>query len=311
MSGHIKIRDLELVVALHEEGNLTQAAERVGITEPAFSKRLRTIERRVKAKLFARGPGGTVVTDSGRFFVERVQISIQSYYQGVHDAQEAKYGERHKLRIGASAFLSPHLIELLHSTELRLYRNLTREITTAYSCEILQQLQHHQVDLALITSPPPSASITSVRVTTEPFIIMVRPRHPLAAKSAVRLSEVATFPWVFFNRHVHPPLHDLILQRMEVERLKPNIVHQVSQSDQAAALLTDNTLLAWFTPAGAERVVREDLLRIPLVDEHIHLEIHLATLVSNESRLVSEFVRSFMRRIEEERSPTQMELPIA
>ena len=77
------------------------------------------------------------------------------------------------------------------------YRNLSREITTAYSCEILQQLQHHQVDLALITSPPPSASITSVRVATEPFIIMVRPKHPLAAKSAVRLSEVAKYPWIF------------------------------------------------------------------------------------------------------------------
>ena len=51
-----------------------------------------------------------MVTDSGRFFVEWVQISIQSYYQGVHDAQEAKYGEQHKLRIGASAFLFPHLI---------------------------------------------------------------------------------------------------------------------------------------------------------------------------------------------------------
>ena len=311
MSGHIKIRDLELVVALHEESNLTQAAERVGITEPAFSKRLRLIERRVKAKLFTRGPGGTVVTDSGRSFVERVQISIQSYYQGVHDAQEAKYGEHHKLRIGASAFLSPHLIELLHSTELRLYRNLSREITTAYSCEILQQLQHHQVDLAMITSPPPSASITSVRVATEPFIIMVRPKHPLAAKSIVRLNEVAKYPWVFFNRHVHPPLHDLILQRMEIERQTPNIAHQVSQSDQAAALLTDNALLAWFTPAGADRVVRDGLIRIPLLDEHLHLEIHLATLVSNESRLVSEFVRSFMKQIEKERPPTQMVLPIS
>ncbi len=139
---------------------------------------------------------------------------------------------------------------------------------------------------------------------------MVRPKHPLAAKGIVRLNEVAKYPWVFFNRHVHPPLHDLILQRMEIERQKPNIVHQVSQSDQAAALLTDNALLAWFTPAGAERVAREGLIRIPLLDEHIHLEIHLATLVGNESRLVSEFVRSFMKQIEKERLPTQMKLPI-
>jgi len=311
MSGLIRIRDLEFVIALHEEGNFTQAAKRVGISEPALSKRLRLIERRVQVKLFNRGTEGAVATDSGRFFVERAQVSIQAFYQGVHDAQEAKYSDHHKLRIGASAFLAPRLIELLHSTELRLYRNLSCEIITEYSCEILQQLQHHQIDLALITSPPPSASITSVRVEVNPFMIVVRPNHPLAAESAVRLSQVAQYPWVFFNRHVHPPLYDLIMRRMETLREKPNVIHHVSQADQVAALLTDNALLAWLTPAGAERVVRGGFVRIPLLDEQIHLETHLATLVSNESRLISEYVRSFMKRVEEERLPTQMKLPIA
>ena len=310
MSGHIKIRDLELIIALYEEGNLTQAAKRVGISEPAFSKRLRLIERRVQARLFTRGSEGTLVTESGRSFVERMQVCVHVFYQGVHDAQEAKYGQHHKLRIGASAFLAPHLIELLHSTELQLHRNLSLEIVTEYSCEILQQLQHRELDLALITSPPQSAAITSVRVSSDFFMIVVRPSHPLAAKKFVSLSEVAEYPWVFFNRHVHPPLHDAIMQRMEREQKKPNIIHHVSQADHVPALLTDNALLAWLTPTGSERVVRSGFVRVPLLDEQIHLEIHLATLVSNDSRIVSEFVRAFMKRIEEEKAPRQLPLPI-
>jgi DNA-binding transcriptional LysR family regulator len=310
MSVHIKIRDLELVVALHEERNFTQAAKRVNISEPAFSKRLQLIERRVQAKLFTRGPDGALVTASGRSFVEHAQVSIQAFYQAVNDAQDAKYSEHHKLRIGASAFLAPHLIELIHSTELRLYRSLSLEIVTGNSCDILLQLQHHQFDLALITSPPPSAAIISVHVATNPFMIVMRPSHPLAIKQAVRFSEVVKYPWVFFNRNVHPPLHDLILQRTQAEQQTAKIVHHISQADQAAALLTDNALLAWLTPAGAERVVRGGFIRVPLLDEYIHLETRLVTLASNESRLISEFVRSFMKRIEEERPPTQLQLPI-
>lgn len=247
---------------------------------------------------------------SGRSFVERAQVSIQAYYQGVHEAQEAKHSEHHKLRIGVSAFLSPHLVELIHSTELRLYRNLSIEILTAYSFEILAQLQHRQIDLALITSPPQSASVTSVLVMIDPFMIVVRPSHPLAEKKTVQLCEVGKYPWVYFHRNVHPSLHDLILQRMEAQQQRPNIVHHISQADQTVALLTANSLLAWLTPAGAERVARGELTLIPLLDEHIRLEIHLATLVSNESRLVSEFVRKFMKRIEEERPPAQLRLPI-
>jgi Bacterial regulatory helix-turn-helix protein, lysR family len=35
--GQFRIRDLELVVALHEEGNMTQAAKRLGMSEPALT----------------------------------------------------------------------------------------------------------------------------------------------------------------------------------------------------------------------------------------------------------------------------------
>jgi hypothetical protein len=38
--------------------------------------------------------------------------------------------------------------------------------------------------------------------------------------------------------------------------------------------------------------------------------MHLTTLVSNESPLVSEHVRTFMGRIEEQRKPLQISLPI-
>jgi len=38
--------------------------------------------------------------------------------------------------------------------------------------------------------------------------------------------------------------------------------------------------------------------------------MHLATLASNKSPLVSEYVRTFMRRIEEQRPPLQLRLPI-
>lgn len=308
MLNHIKIRDLELVIALHEEHNVTQAAKRVNISEPAFSKRLQLIERHVQAKLFTRGHDGTLVTPSGLSFVEGAQTSLQAFYQGIHNAQEAKYSERHKLKIGASAFLSPHLIELLHSTELRLYRNLSIEIVTECSIEILSRLQHHEIDLALITSPPPSASITSAPVAIEPFMIVMRPNHPLAMNKAVTFGEVIRYPWVFINRNVHPPLHDLILQRAQAEQQTANIVHHVSQADQVGALLTNNSLVAWLTPAGAERVVRGGFIGVPLRDEQLRLETRLVTLANNKSRLISEFVRMFMKRIEEERPPTQLQL---
>jgi DNA-binding transcriptional LysR family regulator len=306
----MRIRDLELIVTVCETGNLTQAAQQMGISEPALSKQLSVIERRIRLHLFDRGRGGPPLTEERRAFVEHARVSIQAYHRAVHEAHEAGRTERHRLRIGTSAFLPPSLIELLRSTELRLYRDVAIEVVTAYSYDLLMQLQRHQIDLALVTSPSEMATITTLRIATNPFMIMFRQGHPLAAKSSVTLTEIAMYPWIFFNRNVHPPLHDQILNRMQAERREPRILHHISQADHVPALLTDNSTVAWLTPTGAKRVVHSGLLYAPLLDPEIRLETHLASVVNNTSPLLSEYVRSFVKRIESEKIATQMHLPM-
>ena len=120
--GQFRIRDMEIVVALHEEGNMTQAAKRLGFTEPALSKQLKEIERRIQTLLFERRNGGVVATASGRAFVGHAMESIQSFRRAIHDAHEIKHNEPNRLRIGVSTFHPLSVIQLLHSVELRLYR---------------------------------------------------------------------------------------------------------------------------------------------------------------------------------------------
>ena len=308
--GQFRIRDMEIIVALHEEGNMTQAAKRLGFTEPALSKQLKEIERRIQTLLFERGNGGVVATASGRAFVAHAMEIIQSFRRAIHEAHESKHNEPHRLRIGVSTFHPLSVIEMLHSIELRLYRNLSVEIVTAYSLDLIALLQQHELDLALVTTPPPNSQITSVRVATNPFMIAVRNSHPLAEKTSVRLEEIASFPWIFFNRNVHYHLHDMIQQRVKEDFGPISIRHSVSHEEQIVALLTDNHALAWITPTGAKRVANSDLRFVPLDDPQIRLEMHLATLINNKSPLVSEYVRSFMKRVEEQRGPLQLQLPI-
>jgi len=141
-------------------------------------------------------------------------------------------------------------------------------------------------------------------------MIVFRDGHPLAGKASVKLYELGPYPWVFFNRNIHHHMHDLILQRTRAECEAVGICHSVSQEEHAVALLTDDHILAWLTPTGAERAVYIGLKSIPLEDAQIRLEMHLMTLANNKSPLVSEYVRSFMRRIDEQRPPLQLQLPI-
>lgn len=307
---HIRIRDLEMVLALHEEGNFTRAAQRIGISQPAFSNQLRKIERRLQIRLFERSNGGVITTACGQSFMSHAHNSIHSFHRAVNEAHESQFGERKTLRIGASSFLSKRWLELLQSVELRASHRTIIEVTGAYTFTLLDGLRRHEVDLALVTSPPPHPAITSVRVHVNSFTIVMRVEHPLAAKKSINLHDMAEYPWVFFERNVHPALYDQILRRMQAENLRAHIRHHVSQADQVPALLREISLLAWLTSDGAERVVGNGLIGVPLLDSEIRREIHLTTLADNDSPLVSEYVRSFMKRVENERGPLQLRLPM-
>jgi DNA-binding transcriptional LysR family regulator len=90
--------------------------------------------------------------------------------------------------------MPPELIELLRSIELPLYRDLAIEIDTAYSIELLTQLQRGHVDLALVTSPPENAAITTLCLACNSFRIVFREGHPLAAKQSTTFAEVVEYP---------------------------------------------------------------------------------------------------------------------
>jgi len=138
----------------------------------------------------------------------------------------------------------------------------------------------------------------------------MRKEHALAGMKAVELCDVADFPWIFFERRVHPSLHDGVLRRMQEKNLHPRIRHLVTQADQVPVILGEDSGVAWLTPAGAERIVGDRLVAIPLRDPEIRLEIRLATLAANKSPVVSEYVRRFVKRLEEDSGPVQLRLPI-
>jgi DNA-binding transcriptional LysR family regulator len=310
MATKTRIDDLELVVALSEERTLSQVAKRVGMTQPAISKRLQVIQRRLQLKLFETNHTGADITEPGRSFAEYAQQSVNLFHRGIHEARQAKDAQLNRLRVGTSPFQPPHLIEMLRTMELRLYRNLTVEIESAFSCDLLRKLEQREVDVALVASPPAMPSITGALLGVRQFMIVFCERHPLAAMKTVSLDDLAAYPWVFFNRIVHPHLHDLILRQAGARQLVTNVVHHIMQAEQVPALVKGGFSVAWLTPAGAARIAHGELTARPLADEEIRLETHLVTLASNNSALVSEFVRTFMKRYQQERKPVQMVLPM-
>jgi DNA-binding transcriptional LysR family regulator len=304
------MRDLELVIALHEAGSFSQAAVRVGLSEPAVSKRIQSLERQVKVRLFERHRNGVRITEPGQSFIHHAINSIRSYRMAVHEAQEANHSQHQRLRVGVSSMLPSRLIELLHSAEMAVRQSRQIEVVSDQASAVIDSLMNGFLDLVLVPSAPLNVAITSQRIARSPLLIAVQRTHPLAGNRETNLGELLEFPWAFFNRAVHPDLHDSVLNCLEASEKKPRIQHLIGQQELTAIALVRDSVAAWLTPIGAEFATQAGLVCIPLAEPKIALETHLATLGSNQSPFLSEFVRKFVKLVEVQGLPVQMPLPM-
>ena len=84
----------------------------------------------------------------------------------------------------------------------------------------------------------------------------------------------------------------------------------VLSDEEALQLVSENVGIAFLTMATALRTNRPGVAVRPLVDKELRVELCLASRADNRSKLASEFVRAFMKRIEQIIAPPQMILPL-
>lgn len=105
---------LEDFVALAEERNFSRAAEQRNVTQPAFGRRIRSLEQWVGTALFTRTKAGTVLSPAGEQFHSYVQVSVRDIYRARVAALEVADQADSVLTIAATHALSfsffPHWI---------------------------------------------------------------------------------------------------------------------------------------------------------------------------------------------------------
>jgi DNA-binding transcriptional LysR family regulator len=74
-------------IAVAEEGQFQLAADRLGISQQATSKRIATLEAELGSALFKRVPAGAVLTQDGRTFLPHANAIVSAVRAGVQSVQ--------------------------------------------------------------------------------------------------------------------------------------------------------------------------------------------------------------------------------
>ncbi len=305
------IRLMEAAIALAEELNFSRAAQKLHISPPALTKRISELEGRLGFSLFDRDRQLVEVNDSGRAFVEEARLSVFHGERAFQAAQRAARGVDVVLNVGRSPYTDPFLVTTLLSVQLPLFPRLRVDLTSQFSCDLVHQLLQGRLDLAIATEPPESALLTTVKIDEAPFYIAMSEKDKLAACPSVNLEDLAGRCWVLFERRLHPPLYDAIMRGAAARGILPTRVKHVTAPEEAFPSLVDGSCVAFLVKVGALRVARNGVTVLPLTEDTLLLRTFMASRADNSSKVASELVRAFMRKLSHLSRDKQLSLPIS
>jgi DNA-binding transcriptional LysR family regulator len=293
-----EMRLLETAVVLAEELHFSRAAERLHIDQSTVSTRLNDLEDQLGYLLFKRNHKTVELTEGGRKFVEEARVALLHAERAVQGGRAASQDAEVLLNIGRSPYTDPFLVTTLLSIKLPLFPQLKIELSQQFSCDLIREVLAGALDLAIATEPPESKRLTMVKVAESPFYIAMSKEDELASEPAITLDALAAREWVLFERRMHPPVYDSVMQLARERNVAPAKVQHIVVPEDAYPFIADGAALAFVVKSGAIRIARDGITVRPLAEDSLILRTYLASRADEKSRVLSELVRAFMRKLE-------------
>ena len=176
-------RQLAAFCAVVEKRSFSQAAEKLGVTQPAVSLQVRGLEERLGQRLLDRSGRSVEPTEAGlRLFrsAQRMLALEQQLYEDVADEGAELQGT---LEIGASTGPGAHLVPLLLCEFQREHPDLHVSLSIWDTQTVSDKVAVRELELGVVGALRRSRSLEFEPLVRDEIVLAVPPGHPSAGGS--------------------------------------------------------------------------------------------------------------------------------
>ena len=262
--GALKIssRQITLLTALGEFGNLRRAATAMHTTQPAASLLLQQLEERLGVRLFERLPRGMQPTLYGEVMIRYAQGALHEFEQAQAQIAELQRGALGRVRVGSVMGPVPRLLTKAVLAYKRDHPKVRISIEVGTSDTLLPALLRGDVDVVLGRLPDQSDSQDldiELFDNGEQMRVIARAGHPLAGASPLQLADLITLTWILH------PIGSPMRRRVETALQAAGMVQSLDIVETASILATTAMLEASDMIAVVPNDVAEHYARYGMV----------------------------------------------
>jgi DNA-binding transcriptional LysR family regulator len=212
LRARIKTRQLMLLIAIADEGNIHKAANIVAVSQPAASKLLKDLEDALGVPLFKRLPRGMRPTWYGEAMIRHARMAVSTLTQAGTELEALKKGRFGEVIVGAIASPALSLLPRAVAIVAREQPDLRLRLVVESSDVLVERLIENELDIMIgrLFETHDKANLSYERLSDEPVCAIARPDHPMLGDSELTLQQVEEAPWIV------PPTGGVLRHRFEL-----------------------------------------------------------------------------------------------
>jgi DNA-binding transcriptional LysR family regulator len=208
ISRRLKLRHLNVLLAVAEAGSMAKAAEQLAISQPVVSKAIADLEQTLGVRLVERGPRGVEPTVYGRALLKRSAIIQDELLTSVSELENLADPAAGELRIGSTEAMGASLIPVIIDRMSRQYPRITFEVVLADPATLRErELRGRRVDLVIGQRVQPGFDNDDLNVTIlyrDRLCVVAGTENPWARRRKIALADLVEERWC-----LPPPGHPI------------------------------------------------------------------------------------------------------
>jgi DNA-binding transcriptional LysR family regulator len=257
----LSVNRLRVLREVAYRGSLSAAAAALSYTQSAVSQQIAALEAETGMTLLERHPRGVSLTAAGQTLVGHAE-GILARLDAAEAALSALAGLRGgQLRMASFPTAGATLMPLAIANFRASYPDVELTLAEGEPQEIVPRLRAGELDLALLFEFAGESALeqdmASVELLEDPMYLALPREHPLAARSRVRLEDMADEAWVQTSRESPCARH--VVRCCHAASFEPNVSFESDDYQTVQGLVAAGVGVA-LIPELALSVVRDDIM---------------------------------------------------
>jgi DNA-binding transcriptional LysR family regulator len=195
----LKLRDLDILMAVIDTGSMGKAAKQLNISQPAVSKAVVEMEDTLGVQLVDRSRSGIVPTPYGLALQKRSVAIFNDLRQGVQDIDFLNDPTTGEIRVGTTEPVMAAIVSPVIDALLRKYPQMYFHIVAGDTASLYREVADRNIEIAICRMIGRLPDELEAEVLFRDSVaIMTATSNPLTRRRNLTLADLLKEPWLLF-----------------------------------------------------------------------------------------------------------------